>query len=795
MAKVPDPIVVWSGRQYESNGYATGARAHIHVLRDAGWPVVAVDLETRKVLGSHPDRTVEISRSPDRLTIRAIDPRQPIVSVVHERPDMYPRVITSGRSRAVGFSYWETPDLPQDWAGWMTSMDAIWTSSEFNREVFQKGGVPSWMIDVVGHPVDSLVHEIAPTATDLRKRWSESTVFLSVVSSVIGRRDLNLLFEAFSSAFSAEDNVALVLKCPRGGGETVGDALARVMLAQPGRSSGSWPSVYIIDDHLSREQLMRLQASVDAYVSCERANGWDLPLMDSMALGIPGVNVDFGGSTEFCTGDDSFSVPVSSRMVRADDTLTAKHWLYSGQYWPYVDPNQLADQLKLVHADPIERTRRGQLAAERVGTEYSGPSVAKVVGDLMVDLDDVDFRGNGPATVSIFESSRWNRTEEGSVPRRNTAVLAGLLADPAFAVPSQPKAFLAAYKRASSFAGAKHDMGRSPLRKAMSAAMATRKTSPVELALRLRKLHAVAKDTGHKHGSVEELRLLAETMLDYDDCVRTGGTTRFEPEAAADRRRQAWNKFGPLKTPTADLIRLKSLRDVHKGERIFILGNGPSLTKCDLTPLANEYTFGVNKIYMLFDQISWRPTYYTLLDWRMGDAVAPALRDVQGMTRFYPERYRGILPETAETYWYWNRAVAHHTRDQFERDMTRGIPSRATVIVTAIQQAFYLGFREIYLIGVDASYTIPDTVQQSGPDQFATGTQLHLQSTADDDPNHFDPRYFGVGDRWHDPNPLEMRRTLRNVRKGVERHGGRLTNATVGGSLEELPRVDYRELF
>src|SRR5690606_11478312 len=128
-------------------------------------------------------------------------------------------------------------------------------------------------------------------------------------------------------------------------------------------------------------------------------------------------------------------------------------------------------------------------------------------------------------------------------------------------------------------------------------------------------------------------------------------------------------------------------------------------------------------------------------------------------------------------------------------DPSKGIPGRGSVLITAIQLAFHLGFREIFLVGVDAAYRIPGTVKQSGPDRFGTGVRLHLESTRDDDPNHFDPRYFGAGTKWHDPNVAEMKRMFRLMRKGVEAYGGRIFNATPGGELEEFDRVDFRSLF
>jgi hypothetical protein len=50
--------------------------------------------------------------------------------------------------------------------------------------------------------------------------------------------------------------------------------------------------------------------------------------------------------------------------------------------------------------------------------------------------------------------------------------------------------------------------------------------------------------------------------------------------------------------------RLRTYKDIHRGKRCFIIGNGPSLNQLDLTLLKNEYTFGMNRIYMAFpDQL------------------------------------------------------------------------------------------------------------------------------------------------------------------------------------------------
>ena len=59
---------------------------------------------------------------------------------------------------------------------------------------------------------------------------------------------------------------------------------------------------------------------------------------------------------------------------------------------------------------------------------------------------------------------------------------------------------------------------------------------------------------------------------------------------------------------------LSKFKDIHKGERCFIVLTGPSLTLEDVEMLKDETTFAVNSCFKLFSKTSWRPSYYVLTD-------------------------------------------------------------------------------------------------------------------------------------------------------------------------------------
>jgi uncharacterized coiled-coil protein SlyX len=259
------------------------------------------------------------------------------------------------------------------------------------------------------------------------------------------------------------------------------------------------------------------------------------------------------------------------------------------------------------------------------------------------------------------------------------------------------------------------------------------------------------------------------------------------------KRRDHIKMWGPLPVSYREKRRLKSLKDMYKGKRIFVIGNGPSLNKTPLEKLENEYTFAVNRFYLMFDKIKWKPSFYTTHDWRFIPDNVDEINALKDMTFFFPENFRYLLRRGSDVYWYWSKNVRHSEED-FSLDITDGIVLGGTVIFIALQIARFLGFDPIYLIGVDADYKIPKTVMQEGK-ILDDGNKLFLESTQDDDANHFDPRYFGKGRKWHHPSVPNMIKGFEICNRAITSEGGRILNATVGGKLEIFERVNFSNLF
>ena len=48
--------------------------------------------------------------------------------------------------------------------------------------------------------------------------------------------------------------------------------------------------------------------------------------------------------------------------------------------------------------------------------------------------------------------------------------------------------------------------------------------------------------------------------------------------------------------------RLESFHNIHKGERCYLIANGPSLSNIDLSFMQNKVSIGLNRIYLLYEK-------------------------------------------------------------------------------------------------------------------------------------------------------------------------------------------------
>lgn len=235
---------------------------------------------------------------------------------------------------------------------------------------------------------------------------------------------------------------------------------------------------------------------------------------------------------------------------------------------------------------------------------------------------------------------------------------------------------------------------------------------------------------------------------------------------------------GWLQLPYAreSIERLKTYQDKHKGERCFIIGNGPSLKKMDLSFLENETSFGANRIYLLFEELGFTTSYFCSVNPNVTEQFKDDIAALS-MPKFLTWGAREHMPFTDDTMF-----IRYIHEEEFHPTPLRGLWYGATVTYVSLQLAYFMGFETVYLIGVDHSF------KDKGP--------AHKLVTAQgDDENHFHPDYFGKGVKWQLPDLDTSEQAYLCARQYYETQGRKIYDATVGGKLQIFPKVDYNSLF
>lgn len=231
--------------------------------------------------------------------------------------------------------------------------------------------------------------------------------------------------------------------------------------------------------------------------------------------------------------------------------------------------------------------------------------------------------------------------------------------------------------------------------------------------------------------------------------------------------------------------KIKKLKNIYEGKRCFIIGNGPSLKVEDLEQLKNEYTFGFNRIYHIFNQTDWRPTFYCTQDYKI---ATNSFHDIKKYIKteyfFTPINLKWYYSLNFNTQYYFNPLSDKNKNEIpiFSEDISHGINTGNTCAYTAMQIAIYMGFSEIYLIGVDHNFHISQ--DKDGKVIVNNEVKDYFCDTYNEDKGElFIPRL--------DLSTL----SYISAQKYTKEHTANIYNATRGGKLEVFPRVEFDELF
>ena len=336
----------------------TAARGYLAGFRAAAVPVSLVPL--------HEIFTHEASVGPVE---RGQRPRHPVAIVQTNADSVHRFLHFHGRSFAraryrIGIWVWELPAFRDEFCTEFRHFDEIWTPSTFCRRAIQAS---------TAKPVFVMPHVI-PVGTAPQTRCREELkigrdefMFLYVfdATSMVERKNPFCLVDAFEAAFTQRDRVRLVFKVTNADKDP---EFSRYLDALEERNK----RCLVLRQQMETRELAGLVGAADCYVSPHRTEGFGLTVAEAMALGVPAIATDYGGTADFLTEDVGF--PLRYRLVEIDRS----HGPYAkGAIWPDPSREHLQELLRYVVANPRSASTKGERARKRMLEDYSAEAVGR----------------------------------------------------------------------------------------------------------------------------------------------------------------------------------------------------------------------------------------------------------------------------------------------------------------------------------------------------------------------------------------------------------------------------------
>ncbi|MEK9993380.1 MAG: 6-hydroxymethylpterin diphosphokinase MptE-like protein [Hydrogenophilales bacterium] len=241
-----------------------------------------------------------------------------------------------------------------------------------------------------------------------------------------------------------------------------------------------------------------------------------------------------------------------------------------------------------------------------------------------------------------------------------------------------------------------------------------------------------------------------------------------------------------------EIIKLKKLKKDYK--KCFIIGSGPSVKNQDLSKIKNHFTIVHNAFYLVRNNYEMTPNLYVIEDYLPAADNSLELNKINDIKFVVPYQLKKYIHKKPNvTYINFDYSyIKDYKNDKdyfgkylFSQDLSLKGFWGGTVVYLSLQIANYLEFKEVYLLGVDLSWTIPKSAKIEGA----------VITSTEDDPNHFHDNYFGKGKRWHLPRVERYKIGIENAIRELNQKGVKVYNCSPVSNIQGAKNLDFDKLM
>ncbi|CUG91532.1 mannosyltransferase, putative [Bodo saltans] len=400
--------------------------------------------------------------------LEIVSPEEVTVWISHTEPTRYVNPVFRKRrpDYVVGRSMYEFTKIKQEWLEPIEKdCDEVWVPAAFVAEAFINSGVNASKVVIIPEALDTYFYDpsahnrihlpLPPNGEVLDgesvSSWGSSIKWKHFCNRPAdpstehhfkffsnfkweSRKGWDVLFSAYFTAFGSDEPVSLYVLThiwTNSGVETYdsrhNETYLREHLDELSRKLGltsdltRHPHFCIIIDNIEEAGIAQLYRSTDAFVLPTKGEGWGLPVMQAMSMGMPVISTAWGGQTDFMNEDNSFLIPVESVE---DIPKDSEYRWEAGIKWAVPSLSATKDLMRIVVTNQTLGMKRGTAARRHIVTHFSEEAVADIVEARLYKIQQIvlERRRQMRRNVSSSSSSTAAPTSlEGAMPSSSSS--------------------------------------------------------------------------------------------------------------------------------------------------------------------------------------------------------------------------------------------------------------------------------------------------------------------------------------------------------------------------------------
>jgi len=318
---------------------------------------------SKKFLKNNPD-IEKMNKLSEKFLHAPIVLRNPYPPRVHDMKGLINAMTSYG---------WEESEYPKEYLEkFNLYLDVLPVMSPYVKKVMIDNGIKI-PVEVVGIGVDHIL-SIKPRVYPLKTK--KNFKFLHI-SSCFPRKGIDVLLDAYTSTFSKDDDVVLIIKTfPNPHNEV------EKLIEYYQNKYKKFPEIELINKDISDEEIVYLYTISDCFILPSRGEGFGMPAAEAMLFKKPVIATNFSGQTYFCKEDTAILVDFFFEKSKS-------HMNLPFSFWATPKKEELRKKMiyvmENIHSEEIQK--KVEKAYHLVKNNFTWDNVAKKLLNVIHNID------------------------------------------------------------------------------------------------------------------------------------------------------------------------------------------------------------------------------------------------------------------------------------------------------------------------------------------------------------------------------------------------------------------------